>query len=71
MPTPFDPGYGDEPFRTLDDCRYQIQKEDGQIAHGPILARSRSAQQTLTDCGLRQSQATHSRNECHLQWSAM
>jgi hypothetical protein len=33
-----------------------MQKEDGQIAHGSILARSRSAQQMLTDFGIRQSQ---------------
>jgi len=31
----------------------QMQKEDGQIAHGSILARSRSAQQLLTDFGIR------------------
>jgi hypothetical protein len=32
------------------DCRNQMQKEDGEIAHGAILARSRHAQEMPTNC---------------------
>jgi len=35
-----------------------MQKEDGQIAHRSILARSRFAQQMLTDFGIRHAQVT-------------
>jgi hypothetical protein len=34
-----------------------MQKEDDQIAHESILARSQSAQQMLTDFGIRHAQA--------------
>jgi hypothetical protein len=35
------------------DCRQQMQKEDRQIAHSSILARSRSAQQKPASFGIR------------------
>jgi hypothetical protein len=35
------------------DCHQQMQKEDGEIAHRSILARSRSAQQMLANFGIR------------------
>jgi hypothetical protein len=35
------------------DCRQQMQKQDGQIAHRTILARSRHAQEMLTHFGIR------------------
>ena len=50
-------GTGAAGTRELDDCRYQMQKEDGQIALGSIRARSRSAQPMLTDFGIRHAQA--------------
>ena len=32
------------------DCRNQMQKKDGEIAHRAILARSRHAQEMPTNC---------------------
>ena len=32
------------------DCRNQMQKKDGEIAHRTILARSRHAQEMPTNC---------------------
>src|SRR3970040_237855 len=38
------------------EYREHMQKEDDQIAHESILARSQSAQQMLTDFGIRHAQ---------------
>ena len=40
------------------DRRQQMQKKDGQIAHRSILARSRSAQELLTNFGIRHAQGS-------------
>jgi hypothetical protein len=39
------------------DCRQQMRKKDRKIAHHTILARSRHAQEMLTDFGIRHAQA--------------
>ena len=50
----------DEP----DDCRQQMQKQDGEIAHRTILARSRHAQDILTNFGIRHAQAVLDGDAC-------
>ena len=48
-------GFGDHGTRAAGtgesgDCRQQMQKEDGQIAHGTILARSRNPKKCSRIC---------------------